>query len=470
PEICGDNLDNNCDDDTDPCEEDAVLYGAAESDIMGTAVGFAGDWDGDGEEDLIIGAPKNDGTGNAMGAVYVVAGPVTGSSDVSTVATVTFTGENDQDYVGIAVAGIGDVNDDDYSDIVMGAYGYDGAGGGSYESGAFYLHWGPAYGSADLTTSYDVKWWGEGSYDWAGFSVSEAGDFNNDGYLDFMVGAYKHDPSTFTDAGAAYILLGPVTTTDVNLSYANVKLSGSASSEWAGYSLDGGGDLNNDGFDDVIVGAPQLYSGGDYVGGAYVVYGEEEPSSSTSLSYADGLMTGLSAASLTGYSVAIAGDVNGDGYDDVLVGAPEEASNGNLSGSAYLVHGPASGTLSLTNADATFIAENNDDYLGSAVSGAGDVDNNGQDDVLIGASQDDFSASDSGAAYVMLAPLLGSVSVTEAGGKLVGPNYDDRAGSSVIGGVDMNDDGYDDVFVGAPRNDDNATDGGAAFLVFGGGF
>ncbi len=126
--------------------------------------------------------------------------------------------------------------------------------------------------------------------------------------------------------------------------------------------------------------------------------------------------------------------------------------------------------MSLTNADATFIAENNDDYLGSAVSGAGDVDNNGQDDVLIGASQDDFSASDSGAAYVMLAPLLGSVSVTEAGGKLVGPNYDDRAGSSVIGGVDMNDDGYDDVFVGAPRNDDNATDGGAAFLVFGGGF
>ena len=153
-----------------------------------------------------------------------------------------------------------------------------------------------------------------------------------------------------------------------------------------------------------------------------MVSGEESPSSAFNLAYADGRLIGVSASSLTGYSVAIAGDVNGDGYADVLVGAPEEASNGNLSGTGYLVHGPISGDLILDQADAIFAAENNDDYLGSAVSTAGDVDDDGRDDVLLGANKDDFNASDAGAAYIMLAPVLGTVDVVDAGGKLAGPN------------------------------------------------
>ena len=124
----------------------------------------------------------------------------------------------------------------------------------------------------------------------------------------------------------------------------------------------------------------------------------------------------------------------------------------------------------LTSADAIFAAENNDDYLGSAVSTAGDVDDDGRDDVLLGANKDDFNASDAGAAYIMLSPVVGSVSVTDAGGKIAGPNYADLTGSAVVGGADINLDGYDDVFVGAPYNDDNQDNGGAAYLVLGGGF
>ena len=181
-------------------------------------------------------------------------------------------------------------------------------------------------------------------------------------------------------------------------------------------------------------------------------------------------MVGVDTASFTGYSVAIAGDVNADGYDDVLIGAPEQNTAGDASGAVYIIHGPISGTVYAYAADATISAENADDYLGASVAGAGDVDDDGRDDIAIGAPLDDYANSNAGATYIVPSPILGSVTIASVGNKLLGADASDNLGASLAGGGDINNDGYADVLTGAPYNSDNKDSGGAVYLVFGGGF
>lgn len=472
PEICEDGKDNNCDDLDDTCSEDAAIFGELAASRLGDSVDVAGDWDGDGEVDVLVGGSRYDGPkGNALGAAYVISGPISGSSDVSTVYDLQVYGADNQDYLGISVAGLGDQDgNDSYADIAMGAYGYDGPTGAATESGAVYIINGPLLGDYAIDTVYDAMFYGESSRDWAGFSISSAGDVNADGYDDLVIGAYRHDPLSVADAGSAYLVLGPASTSSPkNLSFADTKFFATTSGEWAGYAVGGGGDIDGDGEDELIIGAPQLTSGlYSYVGGAYIVSYDE--SASSALSTADGLVVGVDTASFTGYSVAVAGDVNADGYDDVVIGAPEQNTAGDASGAVYIIHGPITGTVYAYAADATIAAENADDYLGAAVAGAGDVDNDGRADIVIGAPLDDYSASNAGATYVVPSPVLGSVDIAKVGNKLLGADAADNLGSSVAGGHDINDDGYDDVLTGAPYNSDNKDGGGAIYMILGGGF
>ena len=225
--------------------------------MAGVSVSDAGDVDGDGHDDLLVGALSNDEGGPNAGAAYLVHGPISG---VTYLAGFTkLIGEADVDFAGFSISGAGDNNGDGYHDFLVGAYANDEGG---EDAGAAYLVHGDLTYTANLADA-DAKLVGEAAGDWAGYSVSGAGDVDGDGLGDFLVGTYINAEGGI-DAGAVYLLYGPATGT-IDLTNADVKLVG-IGGDWAGYSASGAGDVDGDGLGDVIVGAKGS-------GAAYLVTG-----------------------------------------------------------------------------------------------------------------------------------------------------------------------------------------------------
>jgi len=307
---------------------------------------------------------------------------------------------------------------------------------------------------------------GELPEDRAGWAVSGGGDYDNDGRADFLIGAYESDGSAAA-AGAVYLVYGPASGT-IDLSFADSRILGIAAGDWAGFSVGSVGDVNGDGDDDLVIGAPFAHPDGSYVGAAYLVYGPPDDGD-MSLSDAARVYTGINPGDRAGFSVAGVGDINGDGRGDILVGAPNNDAGAEESGAAYLVSGNAS-SATLSDSLAVFVGENGDDHVGSAVDGAGDINGDGNLDLLIGADRDDYADSDAGGAYVVMGPIVGSFDLYEAEGKVIGEAADDHAGGSVAGAGDTDGDGFDDFVVGAPGNDFIDDNAGAAYLIYGGGF
>ena len=216
----------------------------------------------------------------------------------------------------------------------------------------------------------------QGGATYFGYSVSGAGDVNNDGYDDVIVGAHHYNSSV----GRAYIYYGgSAMDNDVD-----VTMDGENDGDYFGISVSGAGDVNNDGFGDLIVGA-ELYSSN--TGRAYIYYGGSSMDNS-----ADVTMTGVGANNYFGYSVSGAGDVNDDGYDDVIVGARGYNSS---TGSVYIYYG----SNSMDNTpDITMTGAGTDNHFGLSVSGAGDVNNDTYDDVIVGAYG--YGVNNTGRAYI----------------------------------------------------------------------
>ena len=188
---------------------------------------------------------------------------------------------------------------------------------------------------------------------------------------------------------------------------------------------------------------------------------------SLDLSLADAKFIGENASDSVGYSVASAGDVNLDGYDDLIVGAEGDDDGGDRAGAAYLILGPVTGDVDLSMADAKFIGEDAGDSAGLVVASACDVNGDGYDDLIVAASGDDDGGDAAGAAYLILGPVAGDVDLSAADAKFIGEDENDSAGRSVASAGDVNGDGYDDLIVGASGDADGGNYAGAAYLILG---
>ncbi|MCD4813829.1 integrin alpha [bacterium] len=390
----------------------------------GCSVSSAGDVNGDGYSDVIVGALEYDNGETNEGRAYVYHGSSSGLT-----SNAVWTAESNQTsaQLGYCLASAGDVNGDGYGDVMLGVPYYDT--GLSNIGNVFIFH-----GKSDgLSTIADQILEGTLADEFFGFSVSTAGDVNGDGFCDIVVGSPQYSNGE-TNEGRAYVYLGNAS--GVGASPAWTVESNQANAQ-LGYSVACTGDVNGDGYSDILLGAPYY----DNQGRVYLHTGSASGLDSNSLWFADGGQVN----SQFGYSVSSAGDVNGDGFSDVIIGEPLYDNGQTDEGRAFLYLGHAGGLSSV--ADWSQESDQTNAQYGHSVASAGDVNSDGYSDVVVGANLYDGTQSNEGRVYIYHGGSGGlgtNFSWTAYGGQ-----NSVQFGYSVATAGDVDNDGYGDVVVGA---------------------
>ena len=364
-------------------------------------------------------------------------------------------GEGRGDYAGLSWTFPGDVNGDGTTDILVGACKADGV----YEdAGSAYLILGPVFGTTTLDVAAAGRMVGSATSQYLGATVASPGDQDSDGIPDvavsFVDGSYR---GIMVFSGAA--LLGDTTlsTDDYSAKVLSTTASDSFSADYRG-----GRDMNGDGVDDLVVGAPQDETWGEDTGIIYLFHGPVVGEMTTTSAVADFHvpLTPAGYGDRIGYYMDIVDDLDGDGLADFLVASPDDRrADGSETGATWVVHGrpggELSGSLDLMDADAILYGEVMSDKAGY-VAGAGDVDGDGLDDILVGAP---WAASEAGITYLVSGTVTGEVSLADATARITGitAGYTDAdrdwvdgdgTGRFVASAGDVDGDGFGDILTG----------------------
>jgi hypothetical protein len=472
------------------------VWGGAATDALGNGAD-AGDVNKDGFRDIVIGASSADRTGQASaGAAYLVFGSSKRTtSSVDTAAAllpggIKITGALLNDLWGYSVGGAGDYNKDGIDDIIISGYGYDPLSRAT--AGAAVVIFGKTSGWADIDlasfTSGSAGFWiyGAAAGDQCGVAASGAGDVNGDGADDVIIGCNAADPLSRVGGGISYVLFGHSTATAFNTvdlaSFSSgstgFKILAAAAGDAGGTRVGSAGDMNGDGYGDVIS-SSMWYDGGGRTdcGAVYVIFGHSTATAFTdidlaALSSSRGFrVSGAATNNRLGWSVSSAGDFNHDGYDDIVIGS--------RANKAYILYGH-SGLTTFTHVNlTTFTGGGNAGFIvsglgnfGLNVGGGADVNGDGVDDVVISAP----SYTANGVAYVLYGRWHQQL-----------PNIDVLTGLPVVTGFsiigtpaiatgewcvnfveDFDGDGVGEVLVGTPKADPSGrTSAGAVYLIYG---
>jgi hypothetical protein len=444
----------------------------------------AGDVNADGIDDIIIGIPQSNGGGRS----YIIYGNINGFSALFDLANLNgqngffLSGININDAVGASVAGAGDVNADGIDDIIIGAP----------EAGQSYVIFGSKY---EFPIEINSTWlngqngfiiYGINSFDDFGFSVSSAGDVNNDGISDIIIGGVNGNPNIYS--GQSYVIFGSKSLFPNQFYLSDLNgVNGfviNFSPDSFGAFVSAAGDINADSIDDILIGAP---SANDYAGQIYVIFGSKIPFSPqlniTSLNGNNGfIINGFYNLDLNGVggSLGAARDINNDGVADIIIGervSDCSGSCGNDTGDGYVVFGNRNGFISHLdlvdlNGQNGFRIIGTDILVykdGAIVGGVGDINGDGIDDIVMGVP----GANNGGAGqtYVIFGSndeFPASIDSTWLNGKdgfvINGINTNDMSGWSVSGIGDINGDSIDDMIICTPIAN-NGT--GQAYVIFG---
>ena len=488
-EVCGDGLDNDCDGTSGPCKwtEDNLItsanhtsFGVENSDEIASSLA-GGDLNGDGFDDLIVGASQYNGVETNSGGVFIIHGPLEETvGGIDEHASNTIIGTQENALAGQAVA-TSDVDDDGSLDLLIGAPDTFISEVGGYV-GRTYIF---AAESLEDTTvdSADIIITGEDAGDRFGSTISSGGDLDGDGLEDVVITSLE-DSTYATDGGAVSVFIGGDVPwgSSISVQDRSSHIAANENNNGFGSAVSIVGDVNGDGRDDLLIGAPGAKAHGTNTGAAFLFLGHATnfvTGSSRIQAAANARYNGVDSHNLAGTAVTGLGDVDDDGYTEFAISAPKNSDNGESSGAVYIMLEPdRTGTHDLNDhADVILKGPSRSNRVGDSLVGQIDMDNDGVSDLVIGAPSFDADSSANGKAFLIYGPitdledgLLGSEEGIEDGA-FVGELTGDNAGDITLGGYDWTGDDISDLAVTAPSTGSlsGVSDAGGVFVFFGRG-